>query len=67
MLSSSFHSPYIKCLMMISAMKEKCGVGRTERWGQGALFNGVAKEDLLTKRKFEDQGGGIKLLSRELN
>lgn len=67
MLSWSFHSPYIKCLMMISAMKEKSGVGRTEWWGQGALFNEVAKEDLLTKGKFEDQGGGIKLLSRELN
>lgn len=48
-------------------MKEKSGVGGIEWWVQGALFNGVAKEDLLTREKFEDQREGIKLLSRELN
>lgn len=64
MLSWSLHSPYIKCLMMISVTKEKSRVGGTEWWGQGSLFNGVAKEDLLTREKFEDQRQGIKLLSR---
>lgn len=45
-------------------MKEKSRVGGIEWWGQGALFNGVAKEDLLTREKFEDEREGIKLLSR---
>lgn len=64
MLSWSLHSPYIKCLMMISVMKEKSRVGGIEWWGQGALFNRDAKEDLLTREKFEDEREGIKLLSR---
>ena len=37
--------------------------GEIEWWSQGTLFDGVAKEDLLTRGKFEDQGEGIKWLS----
>lgn len=49
-----------------NAMKKKKR-GEIEWWSQGTFFDGVAKEDLLTRGKFEDQGEGIKWLSGELN